>query len=109
MNKGELIKKIKEVIQSDFGLKKDYDILRKNKIGHMTNKIHQSLHREGDKYLADAVSCFIANSDKNTKMIYSNIINSKVKDRLKGPYLKISDAEFNAVMREVIDDLIDEE
>lgn len=106
MNKGGLKNAIKRVILSDSGLKRDYDVLLKNKIGHMTNKVHEHCDSRGDKYLSNATKYFIGNSGENTRMIYSNIINSKVKDRLKNLFGgRINDAEFNTAMLEVIDDL----
>ncbi len=107
MHKDELIKRIKEIISSDSELEQDYDILRKNKIGRMTNKIHEDCSR-GDKYVGDFTKYFISNSDENTKTIFSNIINSKVKDKLRNSYIKIGDFEFDSAIREVIDDLNEE-
>jgi hypothetical protein len=108
MHKDELIRKIKEIISSDSELKQDYDILRKNKIGHMANKIHENCSR-GDKYVGDFTRYFISNSDENTKTIFSNIVNSEVKDKLKSSYIKINDFEFDRAIREIIDDLNEEE
>lgn len=100
MDKFSLKKRIKELILSDSELKEDYDILLKNKIGYMTNKIHE-YNRHKDKYVQNVANYFIENSDANTKQMYSNIINHKLKSRLGN----VSDSEFRNAMHEVLDDL----
>ena len=105
MNKFDLKKRIKEMIQSDSELKKDYDILSKNKIGYMTNKVNDYLKFEKNRFISEFNTYYIANSDENTKEIYSNIINHKLKSRLKQSFNGISDADFGSAMREAMDDL----
>ncbi len=105
MEKFDLKKKIKEMIQSDSELKKDYDILLKNKIGYMTNKVHEHCNSQDNKYVADDTRYFIANSDKNTKEVYSNIINYKLKSKLRNSFGNLTDGDFDRAMRETLDDL----
>jgi hypothetical protein len=109
MDRNWLKKTINRIISSDPRLKNDYDVLRKNKTGHMTSRINEDLSRKGDKYLAGTTRYIMANSEEITKKIYSSIINSRIKERLGRSFIRISDSEFDSVMREVIDDLDDEE
>ncbi len=109
MDRNWLKKTINRIISSDSELKRDYDVLQKNRIDYMTDRINRDLSRKSDKYLASTTKYIMANSDETTKTIYSSMINSKVKDRLKRSFIRISDSEFDSVMREVIDDLDDEE
>ena len=105
MDKFDLKKKIMELIQSDSELKKDYDILSKNKIGYMTNKVNDYLRFQKNRFIADFNTYYIANSDENTKEVYSNIINHKLKTKMRKSFNGISDVDFGSAMRETLDDL----
>ena len=108
MDKFNLKKRIKEMIQYDSELKQGYDALSKNKIGYMINKVREYCDSHDNQYSADTVRYAIANSDENAKEAYSNIINYKLKTKMRKTFNGISDADFDSAMREVLDDLADE-
>jgi len=106
MNKNLVKEKIKEIILSSPELKNDYEILFKNKLGYMTNRIHEHCDKELDKYDANSFRGFIAASEENTRTTYANIINQKVRARLeKLMGRKVAYEPFIEIMREVMDDL----
>jgi hypothetical protein len=101
----DIKKAIKDFILSDSESKGDYDILLKNKIGYMTNKVHEHSDKQG-KYVGEFTKYYITNSDEDTKDVYKNIINFKTKEKFeKSTGKKISGSDFYKAIKEVIDDL----
>lgn len=108
MNKNEIKRKIIEIIISDENLKNSYEILLKNKMGYMRNYIQRYCASEKSEYRAYMVHYFTANSDENTKKVYTSHINHEVKAVLeKSLGSSINNEIFNNIMAEVIDDLAD--
>lgn len=101
----DIKKGIKNFILSDSEAKGDYDILLKNKIGYMTNKVNEHSDKQG-KHVGDFMRYYIANSEEDTKYIYKNIINLRTKEKFeKSTGKKISENDFYKAINEVIDDL----
>ena len=108
MDKVEVKKAIMKIINSSPGLKRDYNILLKNKGGYMKNIVHEHCNGLDNKYLADTIRYSIANNEEETKTMYKNIINLKVKNNMeKAVGHKISANAFGEIMNEVLDDLVE--
>lgn len=106
MDKIEAKKIIMKIIASNQELIRNYDILLKNKIGYMTNKVREYCDSLDNKYVADNIRYSIANSEEETKTVYKNIVNSKVKARFEeSSGKKIPAAVFAMIMNEVLDDM----
>ncbi len=105
MDKNEIKKAIISLILSDPGLKADYEILLKNKIGYMKNKILENCKRQNE-HVRNAVEYSIANSEESTRDTYKDIINFNTREKFeKSIGKKINDDDFSLIMNEVIDDL----
>jgi hypothetical protein len=108
MDKNQIKTIIGKIILASPELKEDYDILLKNKIGYMTNKMHSYYGTPGNGPAARIIKAVAAGSEESLRDMYRNMLNSRVKielEKLSGG--KIDNEKFNAIMREVIDDLSD--